>query len=543
MKLSINSQPISAQKNDNSHIKGALTLTVSAIILKILGFIYKIPLSLYLGDEGLGYFNTAYTIFSIFYLLCTAGVPKAITMLVTEAGERRRAGEERKIVKVALLFFLILSASVSIAFILFSDIISSVLGAEKARYTLISIAPSIVPIALSGALRGYLGAKLKLIHIAISQIIDGIGKLACGLILAYYAHTSGLGAQMISAYTIFGVTIGALAGLIYLWIACNFKKAKENIGQKETVSSGNIILKRILRISVPITLSSFVMSLCNMIDLGMIMRTLSSKGYSEELCASIYGNYTTLSVSMLNFVISLITPISIASLPAITGAFVNSDNDRANEVIKSSLRATAFLGAPMVLGIFIFSSDILSILFPSSNIELGAPLLSLLIPAGAILPIIMLVNSTLEASGKFYAPLLSMLVGSIMKILVGGIIMNTGENPIIGAPIGTVASYICALFISLLVLSKIKGIKAPILKTHIIPYLNAFISVYIGREIKDMKLYDLGEVASMLITILVCAIIYGALSLLSGVLKIKSSNSVKINKSIEHNSLKKTNNA
>ena len=523
---------ISRVKKANEHISGALTLTLSAVILKVLGFIYKIPLSNLLGDTGMGYFNTAYTVFSIFYLLCTAGVPKAITMLVAEAEERGRGGDEKRIVKVAILSFTIIGAAISALLVLLAEDIALIIGAPKAEFTLLAIAPSIIPVALGSALRGYLSAKMKLLSIAVSQIIDGVGKLAFGLIFALYAHSLGLRAEIISAFTIFGVSIGAIASLIYLSVAYKLSKREEKAGQKQNnkpfssleLSSRKSILKRLFSISIPITLSSLVMSLGNMIDLGMIMRRLRSTGYSEEEAAEIFGNYTTLAVPMYNFVISLIVPISIALLPAISKAFVNCNYDDANRKIRDSLSLSAFMSAPMVLGLFVFSDLVLEIIFPKSDIKLGASLLSLLIPAAAIMPILLIANSIHEARGRVSVPLIAMLIGSIVKIASGYFLISNDEIGVGGAPIGTVLSYALALFISLVFMNKDTKIKLPILSTHIIPYLNGIISILVAKNINDGYLVQENPISRLLIVILIAGSIYLILSILTGILNPKKLN-------------------
>jgi len=524
----------------SKHISGALTLTLSAIILKILGFIYKIPLATVLGEEGMGYFNTAYTVFSVFYLLCTAGVPKAVTMLIAEAKERHDIYEEHRIIKVASSAFLVIGGIITAALILFSKGMAEFVGASKASHTLIAIAPSIIPVAISGVLRGYLSAGLKLGSIAVSQILDGVGKLVFGLILAIYSSSSGYSVELISAFTIFGVSLGAALSLIYLIIIYKINKREFKAGQNyERNNKGNIIF-RILRISLPITISSLVMSLSGLLDLGMIIKKLKGIGYSAEEATSIFGNYTTLAVPMYNLVISLLAPLSVALLPAIAKCFISSDYDEANRCIRSTLSLSAFMSAPMVMGLFVFSEEILSLIFPGTDIMLGAPLLSILIPAASLMSVLLIVNSILEARGRYFVPLISMLIGSFVKVIVGYILLKNEEFGIIGAPVGTIASYGVGLFVSLVILSRDRKIKIPILKTHIIPYLNSFVSVLSARFVCNAYLNGTSCTAKVIIIILLCGVIYLILSLLSGVIRLNNIKTSKMNKNFTDNSLKKT---
>ena len=165
------------KNNGQGIIGGALSLTLSAVIVKLLGLIYKIPLSNMLGDEGMGYFNSAYTVYAFFYLLCTAGVPKAIMILVSEAKARGSKIEEQNIVRIATRAFLALGTIATAIFILFAAPLADLIGNSSSRATMIAIAPSIIFISLAGVIRGCLNANMQLLDIAVSQIIEGVGNV------------------------------------------------------------------------------------------------------------------------------------------------------------------------------------------------------------------------------------------------------------------------------------------------------------------------------------------------------------------------------
>ena len=262
-------------------MSGVLILTVSTVIVKIIGLAYKIPLLSILGAEGMGYFNSAYTVYAFFYLLCTAGVPKAVMILVSEAKAAGRADIERKIVRIASILFLSLGAILTAVFIIFSAPLAVVIGNSRSAYTMLAIAPSIIFISLAGVIRGYLSANMLLLDVAVSQVIEGAGKLAIGLLFAMVGKGMNMPLEIISAMTILGVTLGAGLGLLYLFICSKIKIKNEKTGQKESKQANREIIKRILFISVPITVSAAIMSMTNIIDLGLIMRSLTEVGYAE----------------------------------------------------------------------------------------------------------------------------------------------------------------------------------------------------------------------------------------------------------------------
>ena len=499
-------------------IGGTLSLTLSAVIVKFIGLIYKIPIASLLGDEGMGYFNSAYTVYAFFYLLCTAGVPKAVMILISEAKARGREIEERKILKVASLLFLSVGVVATALFVIFSAPIANLIGNNKSYFTMLAIAPSIILVSLSGVLRGYLSANTRLLDIAVSQIIEGVGKLALGLLFAMIGKRLELPLEMLSAMTILGVTFGALLGLVYLLICSQTKIPKENIGQNSESVKTLPITKRILSISIPITLSAAIMSLTNIIDLGLIMRSLVKIGYSESIASALYGNYTTLAVPMLNLAMSVISPISIAFLPIFTRCLVASDTDGLLKTEKTSLELTAMLGAPMMIGLIIYSREILSMLFPTSEIETGAALLCLISPAIFFSSILLIINTLLEACGRVRIPLISMGIGSIIKILASHFLITKTDMGILGAPISTVLSYACALLISTLIYGRVLKKHIPIFESCVTPHLNAFIAVILSRIVYDRLIFQLDKTPTLIISILLAALIYLGISAFCGLI-------------------------
>ncbi|MBO5907205.1 MAG: polysaccharide biosynthesis protein [Clostridia bacterium] len=509
------------KQRDNGAVSGAFSLTVSAIIVKVIGLIYKIPLSHLLGGEGMGYFNSAYTVYGLFYLLCTAGVPKAVTMLVLESREGRSRYTEKQVIKTSMRLFFILGLSLTGAFVIFSGPLATIIGSSRARATMLAVAPSVLLVSVAGVVRGYLSAGMSFLEVAVSQVLDGVGKLVFGLIFAYYGYTHEFKSELVSAFTILGVTLGALVSLVYLLIVSKIKNTEQKTEQKLSSLERKEIRKRIFGISLPITLSAAVMSIGNIIDLFIIMRRLADGGYTELEATALYGHYTTLAVPMLNFAISLITPVSVAFLPILIKGRVNSDGIYSDRARKDALSLTALLSAPLVFGISAFSSEILTMLFGKEGVSVGAPLLRLIMPALAFLSVLLVVNTSLEAAGSVRAPILSMLVGSLAKVLISYFLISNSDFGISAAPIGTVVSYALSLACSLLYALKKHRMNFPIFKTHILPYLDAALSVLCARAIYFKLLLSLNDTVALCASGMLFCVIYMILSLLCGTVSVK----------------------
>ncbi len=502
-------------------VGGTLSLTVSAIIVKIIGLIYKIPISSLLGDEGMGYFNSAYTVYAFFYLLCTAGVPKAVMILVSEAKARGENDVEERIVSVASRLFLLIGGGVSILFLIFSAPIATLIGNSRAFATMLAVAPSIILVSLSGVLRGFLSANARLGDIAVSQVIEGAGKLVLGLIFAMVGVRLKLSLEILSALTILGVTFGALFGLMYLLACLKSAKKKEKAEQKRIFLNNKTIIKRILSISIPITFSAAIMSITNIIDLGLIMRSLIKVGFSEESASALYGNYTTLAVPMFNLALSVISPISVAFLPVFTRCFVAKKFDDLKKAEKTAIEITALICAPMMIGLMTYSKEILAMLFKNSEINTGAMLLCLICPAILFSSLLLIVNTLLEAYGKVRAPLISMGIGSIAKIGVSYYLITRTDMGISGAPIGTVVSYGTALLVSIIIYGSSFKKRISLFEGCILPHFNAFISVMLSRIIFERLNLMVPETPALVLSILLAALIYLMISGITGVLKPK----------------------
>lgn len=503
----------------NGIIGGTLSLTISAIIVKFIGLIYKIPIASLLGDEGMGYFNSAYTVYAFFYLFCTAGVPKAIMILVSEAKTRGRGAEENKILRVALTLFLSIGSILTVILILFSRPIASLIGNNNSYFAMIGIAPSILLVSVGGVIRGYLSANTRLLDIGVSQIVEGVGKLGIGLVFAIVGKRIGLPLETLAALTILGVTFGSFFGLIYLLICSKIKIKRYKTGQTSFVSSNRQIIKRILNISIPITLSAAIMSMTNLIDLGLIMRSLVKIGYSEASANALYGNYTTLAVPMFNLALSVISPISIAFLPVFTRYSVSSDRNRLMGAEKSAIELTSLICAPMMVGLIMYAKEILDMLFGASDTRTGAVLLSLISPAIFFSSLLLILNTLLEAFGRVNAPLFSMSIGSLVKVITSYLLITKTQLGILGAPIGTVLSYATALVVSMVIYSRTFGRHIPIFESSILPYINAVLSVLVSRIVYQKLVLHISNLSlCLMLSILLAALIYIGISAFLGIL-------------------------
>ena len=440
--------------NDSNNIEkkvinGVFSLLISGLIVKMLGLIYKIPLSYILSDEGMGYFNSAYTVYTFFYIICTAGVPKAISILIAQAESEGKEGYAEKIYKIALNLFLILGMAITILFIILSKPLSLIIGNSGATLTMISIAPSIVFVCATGVIRGYFNGKLNFIPIALSEVISGVAKLVLGIIFANIGYKLGFDLPLISAFTIFGITIASFLGYIYLEIYIKSKKIVKKTKQTFDIDfNKRKIINKIFKIAIPITITSTIGSISNIIDLSVIMHRLKDIGYSELQSGILYGNYTTLVIPMINLLGTIIAPITCILLPLISKSEYENNTQSISSNISITLKTVSFFVMPIAF-IFCFRAyDVLSIIFEDSSAAMAAPLLQILAPGAFIMSLVTVLNTSLEGMGKTKIPMISLSVAAIFKLIFTFLFVGNENYSILGAPLGTSLSYFIAFIIS-----------------------------------------------------------------------------------------------
>ncbi len=454
------------EKNQESFINGTIWLSISAIILKIIGLIYKIPISYLLDDEGMGIFNSAYTVYTFFYIIGSAGIPKGIAIL-TSKFEAEKKGSSIVIYRTAFFVIGIAAILLTVLFFVLSGPLSYVIGNKASMLSMLCISPTILFVTLSGVLRGYFSGKMKFSEIAISELISGISKLLLGLLFAFYAIKSNFNLEIVCALSILGITFGAFFGFIYLYVS----NKRYDLVKSDSKKIELRYMKDILWLAAPITFSAALGSAVNILDLSMIIKGLTNSGYSDSVATSLYGNYTTLTVPMIGVVTSLINPISMSVQPLLTKNFFEKDNVALSVNINSCFEIISFISLPCFVGFSFFSCEILSIIFEYESAVLAAPMLTAIAPSLLFIGILTVINTAFEADRMVGIPMISLGVGAIVKLIFGGFLTYRGSLGILSAPIGTVISYFVSLIISFVMFKRIKKIKIFPLK-HTLKYLS-----------------------------------------------------------------------
>ncbi len=432
-----------SNKNKQSFMGGVTVLAVSTILVKICGALYKIPLGNILGDEGIAHFNTAYNIYSVLLTLSTAGLPLALSKMISEADSLGRSNQVRRCLRTATGLFLSMGALGSAVMLLCTRQLAAWMNNSLAYWPIKVLGVSVVFVSIMCALRGYAQGRQNMVPTATSQFIESFSKLVFGLPLAWYLVSAGKGLAAGAAGAIAGVTAGIILAAVYM-VVNYFRHRGELPASGDVPERYGAILRRLLKLGIPITIGQVGMSVLNMLDQKIIMGQLqTSLLLSEQQAAALYGQYT-LSNNLYNLLPAFLPSVSISLVPAISVAVTRRNHQEVNRVVSASFRLVALLAVPAGVGMSVLAGPILQLLYPARPEAAAAATyhLRLLGISAVFVCIMLLTNSIMQAHGKVNYPIYTMLVGGTVKVLINYALVGNPEINIKGAPIGTLICYV-----------------------------------------------------------------------------------------------------
>ncbi len=487
-----------------------MILTVSNLLVKTAGLLFKIPMNYIIGDTGMGYYNSAYSVYTFFYMLSTSGLPVALSVMVSEHRSRGNIRGAKTVYRIALAIFALIGLSVFALMFFFSDILCDIIKSDKSTAALMMIAPTMLFICISSAYRGYFQGCGNMTPTAVSQLIEAVMKLIFGIAAASYAIRRGYTVEIVAAYAVSGLTLGALAGAVYLAVYKMIRKdsdlrACDILTRNEKIATPSV-LRRFIKISFPVTVSASVMSLTNMVDTVLIQRMLVHSGMTEEMGATLFGNYTSLAVPMFNLPPVLVYPIAYSLVPVVAAAFASGEREKAQTAIEASLRCAVIIGLPCALGLSVLSEPILCLFYKESSALLAAPLLTCLAPSSFFVCILAVTNSVLQGSGKERLPVISMLAGALVKLITSILLLD--RYGIMGAPISTFLCYLTVTVLNFMFVVKACGIGMCFKKTFLTPLISGVLCAFVAFYSNTLFIAVLDSRIACLLAVMMAAAVY-----------------------------------
>lgn len=495
-----------ANNNNQSFMVGVMTLLFSQIIVKILGLIYRMVITNIdgFGDIGNGLYGSGYQIYTLLLAIASIGVPNAISKLVSERLAVGKNKEAHEIFKTALILFSIIGFIASVFLFSCSGLIADLMGNPDVKGVMIALSPAILFVSVAAVIRGYFNGMYNMRATSNSQVLEQFFKSVFTIVFVQIvAHISIANSSWFAevlhitaenrtmAMAIAGnaaSTFAAMLGCLYLvlfyqrrkkeiWKAINNSKS-EYKKEKRTK-----IMKRILAISIPISLASIVSAINRNIDTFTVVNglktALASWSTSVEAITDeatrLYGILSGKVDMLVGMPAALNVAFSTALVPAVSAAMANGDIKTGKRRMNFSIRTTLLIAFPCAIGMCVLAEPILNLLFPNAY----APEATMLLRISAFTIIFTLMNQTvggaLQGLGKVFVPAISLATGAFIKLILNLTLIPSTEiggfGGINGAAISSVTASLIAMIINLSVLRKTIKLDIDVVQTLIKPLI------------------------------------------------------------------------
>ena len=319
---------------------------------------------------------------------------------------------------------------------------------DGSAYCIMAVAPTLFFICIASALRGYFQGYQRMTPTAVSEVIEAVGKLAIGLLLATYAIKQGYSLPVVAAYAALGLTIGVTAGMVFLLIKkLLFRPETYDIeyaalaDESLPVRSAKRIMWTLILIAIPITLANSVMSFSTMLDGMILSHRLDAIGFSRDVINTMMGDYKTCATPLVNLAAALITPITASIIPLMSAAIASGNRERIRRTMDGSLLITAIIELPCALGMSVLAEPIIRLLFGNdASLRQPAELLSILALSAFFISTMSVTSSFLQAHKLERKPIISMLCGAAVKLTASFILIGIPQINIYGSPIASCLS-------------------------------------------------------------------------------------------------------
>lgn len=483
-------------KPSQSFLYGSSVLMASMLAVKLIGALFKIPLTNILGETGMGYFGSAYNLYTAVYALTVTGLSTAVARMTAEQAAQGRWQDVRKLFRMATGLFLLLGLAGSAIVLAAARSFAALIDSPHSFWAVVMIAPAIFFCCLMASFRGYYEGLSNMTPTAVTQVVEVVVKLAAGLVFANLAMEAarqqfrltglvfGVPCQSLEAADMVAVPFGAAGAMLgvsastlagFLYVLLRYKLRGDAITPEQLAAappSAGGMLPRLLRMAVPITLGAVVLQLSALIDTVTIQNRLIGcyekapamleelyGGFlreGEELHTFLYGCFTTC-VTLFNLVPAFTGIFGKSALPNVTSAWTRSDRQRLRANVESVIRSTSLVAAPLACGLAFMAEPILSLLYGGlpGVIHVGAPLLSLLATASLFLALVAPANAIFQGIGRMDLPVKYLCAGALAKLLLNLILVGIPSVNILGSALSTLA---CYGLIALLTLNKLRNV-------------------------------------------------------------------------------------
>ena len=474
-------------------LHGTALLALSTAIVKLIGAFYSIPLKAIIGDTAFGYYSTAYEIYTLLLMISTAGLPVAMSRMISQASSLEKYRQVRKIYATSRTIFLLLGLLGTALMMIFCRQLAAFQRQPDAWVTILALGPACLLICLMSTFRGFFQGQSNMKPTSVSQVLEAAVKLVCGLGFAIAILTYTSSKSYAAGGAIFGVTMSCLISTFYL-SHCFRKHYRDLPVGADTADSGKTVAKNLLAIAIPITIGSVGLHILTVLETRVYMSQLL--GFMSQNTADLHKGIYNFIQKIFNMPCAFITPITISVIPAITAQITTGDKKGAKATEESAVRVTALISMPCAVGLAVLAEPVTALLggYTGENLVLATNLMRVLGICIVFNAMVLLTNAIMQAHGHVNLPVVNMFIGGFLKLAAIAILTGNKHIGILGTPIGSLLCYFSITVLNIFTVRRVLPDAPAIVKNMIRGALAAIImGVFTFGAWYGLKLLGMGS--------------------------------------------------
>ena len=438
------------QRKQQNFLQGTAMLAIATALVKVIGAVYKIPLNAIIGEQGFGYFNTAYEIYNVLLMISTAGLPVAMSRMISQANSLEHYNRVRRVYTTARGIFLTLGIVGSLLMTLFCRQLARFQNQPDAWAAIGFLGPCVLLICIMSTFRGYFQGQGNMLPTSVSQVIEAAVKLIVGMAAALLLLRTTGSVPLAAGGAILGVTASCLVSAVYLyWV---FQRSYKDLPvSTDTPWSFRATAKGLLIIAIPITLGSSCLQIITALASKIYMGQLLASGVTQQAADTMRGVHV-MTQTIFNMPCAFITPITVSIIPAITAQLTTGDQIGARKTAEAAARITGLVAIPCAIGLAVLARPITALLggYSGEKLDLATKLMTILGICVFFNAVVLVTTAIMQAHGNVTRPVVNMVLAGVLRLIAVYVLSGNPNIGIVGAPISNLTCYIVIFLLNLL---------------------------------------------------------------------------------------------
>ena len=521
-------------KKDDFLMQGAI-LAAAGVITKIIGVVYRIPLTNILGDEGIGFYGYAFEVYAMALVLSSLSLPTAVSKLVSARMAMKQRKNAFRVFTCSLIFAIVVGTLFALIIFFGADAFSThLMKSPLSAFALKVLAPGLFIVSILGVLRGYFQGLGTMVPTAVSQIIEQIVNAVVSILGAVFLFKVGTRAAekqnnelLGPAYGAAGATVGTIVGALFalLFLIFAFFVYKDVIKRQirrdksRRTESYSRILKILIATIIPVIFSTAVYNINQILDMTLFNMIMAAQGFTEEKYMALLGIYSGKYNTLISVPLAMANGLAASVIPSLTAAVTTSNRPQVYNKINQSIRFTMLIAIPCFVGFVVLASPIMVLLFNDASTTPAA-----LLALGAITIVLYCLstvsNSILQGLDKISTPAKNAgisLVIHIIALLIMLIVFKWNIYALVGS---NIVFALCMCILNRSAIHKASGYKQDMEKNYVRPLLAAVIMGVVTYAVHLILDILIGGRFATIISILIAVLVYAVSVLKLGVLSV-----------------------